>query len=115
MSRFVKTRIRCKVQPSKTGELFLTTFGSSPTAFKAAGMQFELGFFDIDGALMDVSNIASITLTVKPDGTPSELAEMNKSVVAPNINNGLTLPAWDAGTDQHAVISFLGSETNIAA
>jgi hypothetical protein len=113
--RFVKTIIRCAIWPSKVGVKFERLEGGTPQGFKATGMEFQFAFFGADDLLLDVSNIASVSVIVKPTGQPDALAEMNKGVIRPNINTGLTIEQWKAGTSQHVAIPFIKAETAIGA
>lgn len=106
--------MRCAVFPAKVGELFQSIFtGSNPKIFKGAGVDFEIALFDLDGSLFDVSNVASMSVLVKPYGSPGSAAEMSKLTAA--INAGLTLTDWNNGVGAHAIVSFTGTEANIAA
>lgn len=112
MSQFVKTRVRCPLEPAKVGEQFKTLTGSTPKIFKGAGCEFELALFDGSG-LFDVANVASFTVSVRALNGGS--VAMLKTVARPDINTTLNIGQWNNGTDQHVVVPFLGTETAIAA
>ena len=105
---FTKTLLRCQVIPSLTGQLFETIGGASPTVFRATGVRFAFSFFDSDGTtLLDVSNIASLTLFCKTKDSPASSPIILKTVTA--FNTTLTRALYDAGND-HAQIDFTASE-----
>lgn len=105
---FTKTLLRCAVIPSMTGKLFDTVGGTSPTVFRATGVRFAFSFFDSDGTtLLDVSNIASLTLFAKTQNSPASSPIILKTVSV--FNSALTRDLYDAGND-HAQIDFTASE-----
>lgn len=112
MSQFVKTRVRCPLEPAKVGEQFKTLTGSTPKIFKGAGCEFEFALFD-GTSLFDVANVASFTVSVRALNGGS--VAMLKTVARPDINTTLNNGQWTNGTSQHVVVPFLGTETAIAA
>lgn len=106
---------RIALVPSRIGVLFATTSGQGPKLYKGAGVDFAFAFFDELGALMDISNIADLTLHVKTAGTPSGAPLILSTIGSEAINRTLTAAEWNAGTACHALFSILGSATGIAA
>lgn len=116
MSQFIRTRIRCAVYPGKIDVAFISVSnGQNPKLYKGSGVEFELAFFDLNDQLFDISNIAAVSVLVKPAGNPTGAAEMLKTVGSAGLNPSLTLDQWQQGTSQHALIIFAGTETAIAA
>ena len=91
-----------------------------PVFWRGNDLQFEVAVFEND-LLQDISNLTQLTLEIKALGSdgvppdPTATALMSKSVDAVDMNNSLTLTQWNDGSTQHAIISFTGQESNIAA
>ncbi len=114
MAQFVRTRLRCALLPSKIAEKFrVQDTGNPPQIFKGAGCEFELGIFVDSKTPFDVSNVGSLTVMAKTQGVPGSAPVMLKATAA--ITNIASLDTWNDGTEQHAVVVFSGTETNIAA
>jgi len=111
MSQFARSRIRCEVFPGKSDPFVMVNTNQSPEICKGAGVDFEFAFFDVMGELLDVSNIANVTLLVYPSGTPSTTEILKTTTSIQNISQ----EAWDAGTGAHVTITLLATETAIAA
>lgn len=107
MSTWAKTLLRCKVVPSDTQRKFVTLNGSNPRAWKACGVRFGFSFFDLTGNLLDVTNIASLTVFAKtlntPAGSPIILATIT------SFDATLNATRWAAGED-HCLVDFSATE-----
>jgi len=114
MSTLQRKRIRLKVDASKpTNEQIKDVYtNAAPELWRGNDVQFEIGVFFND-ALQSVSNLASVTLEVKNDNERTGAPVMTKTVPAGELNDALTSETWDDGTQQHALITFNGTETNI--
>ena len=109
---FTKPLIRCQVFPSKTGETFKARTGSTPVAFRATGVRFTFTFFDEDSSILDVANVASVTLHAKTLNTPGDAPIILKTITS--LNTTLTAEQYALGVD-HAVIDFTAAEMSAFA
>lgn len=83
-----------------------------PRLPKGTAAQFELGLF-VAGNLLDLSNIASLTLQVFASQSDATVL-MEKTLASGEFNDTINQVDFDDGTDQHAVFAFTSQETNIA-
>ncbi len=120
MATLTRQRIRIAGDAARTDGPRDLQSNATPVFWRGNDLQFEIGVFN-NGVLMEVSNLASITVEIKglsskgtaPD--PGAVALMSKTVGAGSLNNALLLADWNSGIDQHAVVAFTGGESNIAA
>jgi hypothetical protein len=124
MSTFVRKRLRSELSPARTPDTGFTNrlTGSALQAAKAAGLEFELCIFDLPDStgakqLFDVNNIASITVQITDTaGTVKATKTVTRtSSSAGVINPACDLAQWEAGTAQHVLVIFSGSDMNFAA
>jgi len=93
---------------------------AAPAFWRSNDIQFELALFD-GSVLLDISNLDNLTVDIRlageNGGAPdsSVTPAMSKNLDSTSLNPSLLLANWDAGTDQHAAISFTGAESNVAA
>ena len=84
--------------------------GRDPFFFRGSDIQFELGFFFGDD-LVDMTNVASVTIVIKSTLLTGTAAQMTKT----NATVDLTLASatWIDGTKQHVKTQFTDAETNL--
>lgn len=85
----------------------------APQLPKGVACQFEVGFFSF-GTILDLSNIASLTLQVFASQSDTTVL-MEKTLASGSFSATIAEDDWDAGTAQHALFSFTEQETNLAA
>lgn len=113
MSTFAKTLLRCQLKPSDTGRLFTTLTGANPTCYRACGVRFGFSLFDLDGVtLLDISNIASVTVFAKTLNAPSGSPIILKTVTT--FDATLNYARWQSGED-HFVVDFTSTEMSAFA
>lgn len=112
MRTWTKTLLRCKIKPSDTNTPFNTTNGSNPRAWRACGVRFGLSFFDLSDNLLDVGNIASLTVFAKTLNTPAASPTILKTITS--FDNTLNAERWANGED-HAVVDFTSTEMSAFA
>lgn len=108
-----KTRIRGEIGATKVGEFFTDRLtGALPKVWRAATMTFEGALF-VDEALMDIAQIQTVTVTLRPSSRfGPDLAEA-KTVEFADLNRGLTLEQWQAGEGEHFKVTFSDAEMNL--
>lgn len=118
MSTITAQRVRMKVDPMHRGQLLDVRSGEPAFFFVGNPLQFELAVFYED-VLQEVTNFSSVTVEIKampPQDAPppqkTEVAQMAQTETT--LNNTLTLPDWEAGTDQHVIVSFDRNQSAIA-
>jgi len=118
MTTLARRRIRIAADAAwKTDEpmidLAAADANATPELWRGNDLQVEVGFFQ-DATLLDISNIASVILNVKPtsdrDGTPL----MTATLEAADLDATLAANTWTDGTKQHALFTFTAAETNIS-
>jgi hypothetical protein len=119
MSTLGLRRIRIAVDTSKfNGPSDLLT-GQSVKFWRSSDLQFELGLFYGAALLTNIAALQSLTLQIKPlgesGGAPDPATAPLMSATITTFNGALTSQQWADGTHQHAVVSFSGTASNIAA
>lgn len=113
---YTKQRIRLAFDATSRKPIKDKTTGETPFIWRGNDVVFEFaGFYGnplLSGVqLIDVTNVSSLSLHVKPyndrDGDPL----MTKTVDATAINPSLAVADWLVDTDQHASVTFLKTET----
>ena len=88
--------------------------GGAIELYQGNDASFEVALFD-DGAFQEVSNIASLTFTVKSfSGDPPESTDpalMSKTIH--NLDNSATNQGWVNHSEEHAAFIFTQTETSI--
>jgi hypothetical protein len=117
MSTISRRRIRIALDAGKaTNYKHLdATTAQNPQHWRGNDLQVELAVY-FGSTLQDIANLASITLEVKAaNAAAADAALMSKTVAAVDLDNTLDASTWAAGTKQHALVVFTGTETNIPA
>ncbi|HTB63876.1 MAG TPA: hypothetical protein VK737_09825 [Opitutales bacterium] len=118
MSTLARTRLRLAADAASFDAPLDVLRRATPQFWRGNDLQFELALF-FNGALLDVSNLASLTLEIRPLGAngaapdPSFAPLMGATVTS--FDNTTTLDTWNSGAQQHAVIAFTATQSNIAA
>jgi hypothetical protein len=117
MSTLARTRIRIAGDAACFDAPLDVNRHATPQFWRGNDVQFEIGVF-FAGALMDVSNLASLTVEIRAivDGAapdPSTTPLMGATVSS--FDNTTTLTTWQSGANQHAVVAFTAAQSNIVA
>ncbi len=107
-------RIRLAVDTSQMGGINDVLTGANPQFWNGVDLQIELGIF-YGSALVDVSNLDSITVDLKESDPRTGLPLMSRTIASGSLNPALTLNTWNGGApaDAHAVAIFSNAETNL--
>jgi len=118
MSTLGRTRLRLAADTASFDAPLDVLRRATPQFWRGNDVQFELAVF-FNGTLQDVSNLASLTLEIRPLGAnggppdPSFTPLMGATISS--FDNTTTLDDWNAGTKQQAVAAFTAAQSNIAA
>lgn len=114
MSQITRRRIRLQLDVAKkTSERFSDVLTSgTPELWRGNDVQIELGLFNATAIVSDITNLASLTLTVRQDGVTGA-ALMTKTLASGELT-ACDAAGWTAGTGQHALVAFTGQEANVA-
>jgi hypothetical protein len=107
----IRKRIRLKVESDKWTNSVDILASATPRMYRGNDCQFEIGIF-WNSALIDASNIASLTLSIWTSDRKTRKA--TKTITAGDITADPSAAGWAAGTAQHATIPFSGTEMNWA-
>ena len=107
---FPRERIRLQLDTESHKAALDQITQQPPKAWRGNSMQFEMGFFFND-QLLSMTNIASVTMTVKDNADRNGPKLMEKVIDASGLNQILVDTNWTSGTDQHVVIDFTKDET----
>lgn len=111
--RFVRQRVRLKINVDQKDNALEDAITGNPIRFaRNAAVQFEVGLF-WGGELVDGSNIAAASLTIKPASNRQSAAELHQTIGPESMNRNLTQAEWDAGTSQHFTFVFASTATGI--
>jgi hypothetical protein len=107
--------VRIAFDITKYGEAVIEKIsGETPQIWRGNDVRFEVVVMR-DGAVLDVANLASLTLEVRDaadiDGTP----QMQKTVAGGAMDNTVTDATWADDTKQHATFDFTDTETNLTS
>lgn len=112
---YISKRIRLALDVTKSTNQVDALTNEMPHIWRGNGVRIEIAGFmgppsDTDTELIDFSAFASVTLQVQ--GTDREgTVIMEKTVLAEDLNTGLTREDWNDLTDEHASFTFHSSET----
>jgi hypothetical protein len=118
MSTLARTRLRLAADAASFDAPLDVLRRATPQFWRGNDVQWEIALF-FNGALLDVSNLASLTLEVRPLGAnghapdPSFVPLMGATITS--FDNTTTLDNWNAGTNQQALVVFTAAQSNITA
>jgi hypothetical protein len=106
-------RVRIAVDVTSFSALLDAITGDVARAWRGKDVQFELALYLGTTLVTDVSNLASITLSiVRSDRTGAPLASVTVAQAA--INQALVEANWTDGTQQHAILALTADEMNLS-
>ncbi|HBY60591.1 MAG TPA: hypothetical protein DEH78_12270 [Solibacterales bacterium] len=88
--------------------------GETPQFWRGNDVRFEVVVMR-NGAVLDVGNLASLTLEVRDDQNITSTPLMQKTVASGAMDNSVTDETWENDTKQHATFDFTDTETNLAS
>lgn len=112
MSQLARTILRAKLTPYEVGKSFTLQDGGTLRFYKGGGVDVWLALFETTDVLFDVTNVGQLQLICRLKGAAGAWSILGTTTL---VNTALTAAQWTAGTGAHAVITLLGSATNIAA
>lgn len=108
-----RKRIRLEALADKYDKMKDKLTSATPILWRGNDVQFEIGIKFADAIITDVSNIDSITLVVRESAISADPPLMTATVAAAAINQNLDPDDWENGADQHLIIPFTATETNL--
>jgi hypothetical protein len=106
-------RIRMALRCEADKEIYDKVSSETAVIYRGTAVQFELGVF-YRAQFENPSNFSVIKLELKPFNDRKGNALMTGTVAAADFNLLCTESQWDDDLDQHAVIEFTGTQTNIS-
>ena len=103
MSTFQTQIIRIAADTTSKENILDLNTSAEPEAWWARDLSIRVGVFDSD-VLLDVSDIASVTVNLKDPSNLDGAPLVAKTITA--FDNTTTLATWNAGTQQHFSIAF---------
>lgn len=88
--------------------------GQTPIFWRGNDLRFEVVVMR-NNTVLDVSNLASLTLEVRDDQSITSTPLMQKTVAGGAMDNTVTDTTWGNNTKQHATFDFTDAETNLAS
>lgn len=88
--------------------------GRTPQFWRGNDLRFEVAIMR-NGDILDVSNLASLTLEVRDDQNIVSAPLMQKTVAGGAMDNTVTGTTWGNNTKQHATFDFTDAETNLSS
>lgn len=87
---------------------------TNPLIWRGTTVRFQVALLN-DEAIIDVSNLSSVTLEVFATNDLGGTLLMTKTVAAGSLDNTVTDANWSDGTHQHANFDFTDTETNLTS
>ena len=84
--------------------------GGTPAVWRGNDIQFEIAVGLSEAIVTDVTNIASLTVTILTGSNPTDAVLVEKTLTGAELTT-ITQEQWDAKTHQHALVAFLNSQT----
>ena len=84
----------------------------APRFWRASGIEIDVGIFDGSNVGLDLSNLASMTLTLQPSPT-SLVPWVVKTVLSGGISSPIDYGAWIDGTEQNASFILTPADTDV--
>jgi len=88
---------------------------STPEIWRGNDVQFEIGIHLDDEVVVDITNIASLTVEVKDYADRDGVALMTKTLAAASLKQDLSDALWDGNLEVncHALVPFTAAESNV--
>lgn len=114
MSLVTNQRVRIAVDTASMQSVLDALTGNSPSWWNGVDLELELALFRA-GALVDISNLSTITADLKVTDSRTGLPLMSKTLSSGSLNQALTLEQWNGGAPGacHALLKWTHQETNL--
>jgi hypothetical protein len=111
------TRLRFTVDPQTFSAPVNAIDNQPPQLWRGSPARLEIAFASGGAILADISNILALTVQIKSAGPagaapPGDRAPQASATVD-SFDAALTSSTWTAGSAQHAIVTFEGSELNL--
>ncbi len=111
--QLVRQGIRLRADERSRLPLLDVFTNATPQGWVRAATQFEVALAR-GGVLVDVGNLASVTLEAAPLGNRSGTRVFSRTLAGSVLDNTLSEATWADGTKQHALFTFSSTEMNVA-
>ncbi len=106
--------LRLRADETSRQSMLDANTNATPQAWARAATQFEVGLAS-GGALVDVGNLASVTLEASPSANRDGARVISLTVALASLDNTLTEATWTDGSKQHALFRFTAAQMNFLA
>ncbi len=110
---FRRARLRCALDVSRVTSFKNLSSGADPEIWRGTDLSIEFALFWGNSELLAVSQFTSITCEVKALTGKTGAALMSQTLLAVDLNTGLTAGDWSGGTSYHGLFAFTYSDTNL--
>ena len=111
--QLVRQGIRVRADERRRGPLLDMFTNATPQGWVRAATQFEVALAR-GGALVDVSNLSSVTLEASPESDRDGGRVFSRTLPVGALDPTLTEATWADGSKQHALFIFSSAEMNLA-
>ena len=111
--QLVRQGIRLRTDERRRGPLLDAFTNATPQGWVGAATQFEVALARA-GTLVDVSNLASVTIEASPDTARDGARVFARTLPGSALDPTLTEATWADGSQQHALFVFSSAEMNVA-
>ena len=111
--QLVRQGIRLRADERRRGPLLDMYTNATPQGWVRAATQFEVALAR-GGALVDVSNLSSVTLEASPGTNRDGARVFSRTLAGGTLDQTLTEATWADGSKQHALFTFSSAEMNVA-
>lgn len=111
--QLVRQGIRLRTDERRRGPLLDAFTNATPQGWVGAATQFEVALAR-GGVLVDVSNLASVTLEASPEANREGARVFSRTLAGGALDATLTEATWADGSKQHALFTFSSAEMNVA-
>lgn len=109
-----RARVRIAVDLVQRSIIVDALTSESPVLYRGNIGQFELGLFNNEAIVDDLTGIESLTVEIRSRINPEAPAYLTKTIEAASLT-ACTEEHWDDGTEQHALIQISDAETDLPA
>ncbi len=111
--QLVRQGIRLRTDERRRSPLLDAFTNATPQGWVKSATQFEVALAR-GGALVDVSNLSSVTLEASPADGRDGARVFSRTLAGSALDGSLTEATWADGSKQHALFVFSSGEMNVA-